>query len=328
MRSWQVLLGSTAASAAIVAAAGLYGAAEVTRSRRSSHRDDPDAWGLPCREIEYSAPDGMRLKAWLAPTAESRAAIIVVHGHGGNRHTTLAHSALLYPEFTVLMPDLRAHGDSAGDLTSIGYRERLDLIGAARYLRALGYGPVGVLGVSMGGATAILAAAECPEIDAVVSDSSFACLRFAVREAARLRGYPGPITRPWANLSCLVAALRLRHHPQAADPVLAVAAIAPRPLLLIHGEADELILVEAAHALHRAAGEPKELWLLPHVAHARALESAPEAYRERVQDFFRRSLLAAGPTRVESGSGALQARALDVGQPAAQASPNQMDQVA
>jgi pimeloyl-ACP methyl ester carboxylesterase len=327
MRSWQVVVASSAASAAIVAAASLYGAAEVTRSRRCAHRDDPDAWGLPCREIEYAAPDGLRLRAWLARSDHGRAAVIVAHGHGGNRHTTLAYASFLYPEFTLLLPDLRAHGDSAGGLTSVGYRERLDLIGAARFLRALGYGPIGVLGISMGGATAILAAADSPDIDAVVSDSSFACLRFAVREAARLRGYPGPITRPLANLSCLIAALRLRHRPRAADPVLAVGALAPRPILLIHGEADRLILVEDAHALYRAAGEPKELWLLPEVGHARGLEAAPETYRQRVLGFFRRWLGTAALSR-PSGARPLQAGSADVGQPAAEASPNQMDQVA
>src|SRR5205823_8740962 len=108
-------------------------------------------------------------------------AVVVVHGHGGNRHTSLAYASCLYPDLTLLLPDLRGHGDSEGRHTSVGYYERYDVIGAATYLRSLGYGPIGVLGISMGGATAILAAAESDAIDAVAADSSFAALRHAVR---------------------------------------------------------------------------------------------------------------------------------------------------
>jgi fermentation-respiration switch protein FrsA (DUF1100 family) len=216
--------------------------------------------------------------------------VIVLHGFGGNRHTALAHSSFLYPEFSLLLLDLRGHGESDGRVTSVGYYERLDVIGAAQYLQDLGYRSIGVLGVSMGGATAILAAAECPAIDAVVADSSFAELRHAVREGARRRGYPATLSGPLAYLSCRTAALRLRHRYGAGDPVACVAAIAPRPLLLIHGEGDTFIRVDNAHALYAAAGEPKELWLLPDIEHAGAMESDCEAYRQRVDAFFRRWL--------------------------------------
>ena len=267
----------------------LYGASQVTRPRRSDHRDDPAGWGLPCEEVELRAADGVRLRAWLA-RASGPAAVVVLHGFGGNRHTSLVQSSFLYPEFTLLLLDLRGHGESDGRDTSVGYHERLDAIAAAEYLRAVGYRPIGVFGVSMGGATAILAAADSPAIDAVVADSPFAMLRHAVREGARRRGYPARVSGPLAYLSCRTAAWRLGHRFGAGDPVACVAAIAPRPLLLIHGEADTLIRVDNAHALYAAAGEPKELWLLPEIEHARAIEADGEAYRERVSDFFRRWL--------------------------------------
>jgi fermentation-respiration switch protein FrsA (DUF1100 family) len=66
--------------------------------------------------------------------------------------------------------------------------------------------------------------------------------------------------------------------------------IAPRPLLLIHGELDDLITADNARALYAAAGEPKELWILPAVEHSGALEAAREEYQERVSGFFRRWL--------------------------------------
>ena len=150
----------------------------------------------------------------------------------------------------------------------------------------------------MGGAAALLAAAESPEIDAVVADSSFAVLRHAVREGARLRGYPPAIVRPLAYLSCRTAAIWLRYPMRSGDPINAVRHIAPRPLLLIHGGADTFILPEEALALHAAAGDPRELWLLPDVGHARALEANVDTYRDRVSTFFASAL--AGPARPET----------------------------
>jgi fermentation-respiration switch protein FrsA (DUF1100 family) len=67
-----------------------------------------------------------------------------------------------------------------------------------------------------------------------------------------------------------------------------VGRIAPRPLLFIHGGADDLIPVEEAEALYELAGEPKELWIVPGVGHARVAEVEPRKYSERVGGFFHR----------------------------------------
>jgi fermentation-respiration switch protein FrsA (DUF1100 family) len=286
VRRLRVALGGAAVALAGLIGLALYGSTQIISPRRSDHRDDPLVWGLDPEEVEFTTTDGVKIRAWLVH-GTGPSAVVVLHGHGCNRHNSLGHASFLYPEFSLLLPDLRGHGESDGRHTSIGYLERLDVVAAAAYLRQLGYQKVGVFGVSMGGATAILSAAESTQIDAVVADSAFATLRDAVRESARIRGYPGPITRPLAYLSCRTAALRLRYSMQLGDPLHSVGAIAPRPLLLIHGEADSLIRPHNAHALYAAAGQPKELWLLPDVEHARAIELDGPAYKSRVGSFFR-----------------------------------------
>ena len=284
------IYGLTAAAVVGIAGLAFYGSAQLMSPRRSDHRDDPLAWGLDCEEVQFKSSDGVNVRAWLV-RGSGPSAVIVLHGHGGNRHTSLAYAAYLYPDFSLIIPDLRGHGESEGRHTSVGYLERLDVIAAAAYLRDLGFQKIGVLGISMGGATAILAAAETPLIDAVIADSAFALLRNAVREGARIRGYPGPMALPLAYLSCRATALRLRYRMQLGDPLGVVAAIAPPPpLLLIHGEADSFTLVQNAHALYAAAGEPKDLWLIPNAEHARAIEEDGTAYKERVLSFFRKWL--------------------------------------
>ena len=68
----------------------------------------------------------------------------------------------------------------------------------------------------------------------------------------------------------------------------AVAKIAPRPWLMIHGEKDAYIGMDIAKRLFERAGEPKELWVVPKAKHNRCREVQPEAYAEHVAAFFRR----------------------------------------
>jgi fermentation-respiration switch protein FrsA (DUF1100 family) len=73
-------------------------------------------------------------------------------------------------------------------------------------------------------------------------------------------------------------------------PVTAVARLAPRPLLVIHGGADASVPVEHARRLYAAAGDPKDLWVLPGVDHVGGYFVDRAAYVKRVIDFFDRSL--------------------------------------
>jgi fermentation-respiration switch protein FrsA (DUF1100 family) len=283
----------------VLAGLGLYGALQLTRPPRCDFEDTAERWGLPQPEpVWMSAADGVPLAGWLLEHKDAVASVVVCHGHGANKLTSLWAAAYLYPRFNVLLFDVRGHGESGGDRTSVGYFERLDIGGAVGWLAArLPDLPIGVLGISMGGAAAILAAAEFPQIAAVVADSPFARLRSPVREAICARGYPRQLSPLLAWSVCTVAAqlgsLRGAWH----DPIDVVQRIAPRPLLLIHGEADDLIPVDNAYALYRRAGQPCELWIVPEVGHARVAEIEPVAYGSRVLGFFERWLAASEPGR-------------------------------
>ena len=65
-------------------------------------------------------------------------------------------------------------------------------------------------------------------------------------------------------------------------------ALAPRPLLMIHGEKDTYIRPPMARALFDRARDPKEFWLVPGAKHNQALQVAGDEYRRRVLEFFER----------------------------------------
>jgi pimeloyl-ACP methyl ester carboxylesterase len=287
-------IGAVAAAlgvAGIVAIIGEYGHRQITHAHRNDFRDDPLRWGLAAaEEIAVTARDGVRIHSWLFQSPTAQASVIVLHGHGGNKHTLLPLAKFLYPQYNVLMLDHRGHGDSDGVRTTIGYEERLDVHGAVDLLIERGLGPVGIYGMSMGGATAILAAAEDQRIAAVVADSPYARLRWAVQQVANLRGYPGFLSPSIAFLGCLATALHLRYRMQAFDPVEVIDRIAPRPILLMHGVEDSIIPVASAHALFARAGQPKEQWLIDGLDHCKAFEEQYDTFRERVVSFFDRWL--------------------------------------
>src|SRR5262249_15284537 len=68
----------------------------------------------------------------------------------------------------------------------------------------------------------------------------------------------------------------------------AVARMAPRPWLMIHGQRDTYIGPEIAQKLFEYARKPKELWLVPDAKHNRCRETDPEAYAARIGSFLER----------------------------------------
>jgi uncharacterized protein len=287
----------------VIGGLGMYGALQLTRPRRTSFEDSIERWGLPEPErLWLTSSDGIRLSGWWFERRGAAASILLCHGHGSNKLTNLWLAGDLYARFNVLLLDVRGHGESEGRHASVGFLERLDILAAVDWLADQG-ASIGVLGISMGGAAVIHAAAESERIAAVVADSSFARLRGPVYEAICARGYPRRAAGVLAWSVCRVAPwLGTPRGRQWRDPVDVVGRIAPRPLLLIHGEADDFIRISHANDLLSRARDPKELWVLPEAGHARAAEIDPAAYVARLLDFFERSLGAASQPAATAGA--------------------------
>jgi fermentation-respiration switch protein FrsA (DUF1100 family) len=66
--------------------------------------------------------------------------------------------------------------------------------------------------------------------------------------------------------------------------------ISPRPLLITHGGADDIVPVQHANLLFQAAEEPKELWIVPGVGHVGARDTDPNGYFARIEPFVRKAL--------------------------------------
>ena len=189
------------------------------------------------RAVAFQSADKIRLAGWYGEASRTPATIILCHGLPGDKRDMggLAH-ALMDAGFGVLAFDFRSWGESDRGPVTFGRRETQDVLGAVKFVQHRRAEPpqhIGVVGLSMGAAAAIMAAAETPAIEAVVADSSYARLDQAVDRV---------VGRFWGPLAALAPASawrlgeRLIGAPLATvSPVEAIAGISPRPVLIIHG---------------------------------------------------------------------------------------------
>jgi uncharacterized protein len=242
--------------------------------------------------VRFRTDDGLAIEGWYLAHPDARDAIVICHGFAMNRHELLdIAQGLRARGHAVLLFDFRAHGTSEGLRSTIGLRETREIAAAVDFLESrpeLAGRPVGVAGISMGAAAALLATARDPRIGAVVADSSFATLEEIAAQG--LRAFCRLPTFPFAPLILRFAELLTAERIRAHRPIDALAAIAPRPILLIHDETDRLIPVAHTHALFAAASGPKECWITACLGHASLWAHRADEYVARLDDFFSRAL--------------------------------------
>jgi fermentation-respiration switch protein FrsA (DUF1100 family) len=135
----------------------------------------------------------------------------------------------------------------------------------------------------MGGAAAILAAAEDPRIRAVVADSAYARLNLAVMDWWRgMVGKASFLLYP----TLLIGRLYTRQSPHRVAPEAVIARIAPRPVLLMHGTHDQLVPPTHAERLFQAAREPKQLWWAQGCEHVQARYERPDEFYSLLVNFM------------------------------------------
>ncbi len=247
----------------------------------------PAELGLAYEDMKLTTSDGVTLEGWFIPAGrQTDAAVIVMHGFTGHRLGELAtYVPWLQPQYHVLQFDFRGHGVSGEAPITLGAREQADVAAAVAHLRARGISRIALLGLSMGAATAILAAPDLP-IAAVVADAPFAELRNPIANRMREEGYPLPRLGAWV----IVASASLRARARLVSPIQRVARLAPRGLLIISPRDDELIDHAQRVALYEAASEPKELYVVEGAGHVNARWVGGDAYVARVLAFLDRFL--------------------------------------
>lgn len=268
--------------------------------------------GLPndrAEDVSFPSSDGLTLRGCYFQARQPRRGVILFGiEYGANRWSCQSYcDFLLEAGFDVFACETRNHGDSDSlpgydPLQWLTDYEVQDTRAALAYLKSRPDADprgVGFFGISKGGNAGLMTASLDPAIRCCVTDGAFGTYSVMV-----------PYLRRWFRIYNtrvaihdlipdwyygLIGRIALReieklrgcHFPDL-EPMLKK--LSPRPLLMIHGEADTYIKPEMARALFSYSRQPNSFWLVPNAKHNHALLVNGDEYRQRVLSFFEQYL--------------------------------------
>ena len=260
--------------------------------RELTLRNVDDLLSRPCETVTITSRDGLRLSGKYYAGQPGAPLMLFFHGYRSTsaRDGSGGFQLCLRRGFSVLMVDQRAHGDSEGDTIAFGIRERQDCLDWAN-AAAERFGPeteILLLGVSMGAATVLMAAdlPLPPQVKGIIADCGYDSPEDILRATMRRWHYPQVPTWQLVRLGA-----RLFGHLDVKEcSALESLRHARIPVLLIHGEADDVVPCTMAHALRDACASPATLLTVPGAGHGMSCYTDPEAYEKAVDDFCKEVL--------------------------------------
>jgi pimeloyl-ACP methyl ester carboxylesterase len=257
------------------------------------------------QEVRFPTEDGLQLIGCYLKTPENRKGVILFGlEFGSNRWSCIQYcDHLRAAGFDIFTFEFRCQGDSD---VQAGYEplqwvtdfEVRDVQAAVKYLKGRPDADprgIGFFGISKGGGAGVLAAAGDPYFRCFVTDGVFGTYTTMVPYMRKwITIYSNHYFLQWAlplwyyGIVGNTALRQIRREWGCRFPSLekALAKLAPRPLLMIHGGGDTYIKPEMTQRLFALARKPKELWLVDGAKHNQALQVAGDEYRQRVLDFF------------------------------------------
>ena len=241
-------------------------------------RESADAW--------HTSEDGLKLHAYRVDGTGHRY-VVLCHGYQNNA-TGMASYARHFNDLgcTVVLPDARGHGRSEGDYIGMGWDERRDIVGWVNDLVAQDpEAQIVLMGVSMGGATVMMASGEADlseHVKCVVEDCGYTDVKSEF--SAQLKALYGLPSFPVINALDVVCRIRAGYSLTEASAVKQVAK-SRTPTLFIHGEADTFVPFSMLEQVYGAASCEKEKLAVPGAAHAESRETDPELYWGTVDRF-------------------------------------------
>ena len=237
----------------------------------------PDPWedrdwgklsGLPLEEVWFRAADGPRLFGWYVQASPGAPVLLWCHGNAGNLIHRLDNMAALYRSgLSIFIFDYRGYGRSEGKPSEEGlYRDALAAYTYLTEARRIPPQQVVMFGRSLGAAIAGEVASQRP-IGGMILEGSFP----SVEAVAKAFYFGLPVH--WLISARFPLSEKLQR--------------VRVPVLVIHGEQDEVIPVELGRLVFESANEPKFLYLVPGAGHNDCYVIGGQAYLSRITSFLK-----------------------------------------
>lgn len=252
---------------------------------QSAHYDTSFYGKLEKKDYTVEGYKGYVLHAQLLKNPEAADDyIILTHGYTDNRMGSLKYAGIyLDMGFNCIIYDLRGHGENKPDFTTYGIRESEDLrciIDDTRK-RYKGLRFLGLHGESLGAATTVTVMKYAPKIDIAVADCGFSDIENVLRKAFRDHHLPQGIFL----LAELGALIRYRYSLRSMRPIDSLDNNQV-PILFIHGAEDDFITPKNSEDMMKRTKGKTALRLIDGAGHAASVLTAPDLYREYVNEFL------------------------------------------
>ena len=236
------------------------------------------------REVSFPSKSGSQLSGWFLEGKQGKGGVLLLHGVRSSRLQMLHRARFLQEAgYDVLLFDFQAHGESFGEQISFGHLEALDTESAYDYLEDRLCNPsVGVIGVSLGGASALLSDVKL-KAKVLILESVYPTIEEAINN--RLKIYLGSLGAYFSPLLTMQLEPRLGIGVDDLKPIEQWKEV-KGAVLIVGGVEDKHTTVKETKRMFEMAKEPKELWLIKGVGHVDFDELDKEKYEEKILFFL------------------------------------------
>jgi fermentation-respiration switch protein FrsA (DUF1100 family) len=242
---------------------------------------------LPVLEISLESSSGSVLSGWFIDSDQGCGTVVLMHGVRADKRALVSRARFLVEAgYAIFLFDFQAHGESSGETITFGYLEQMDAAAAMRFVsRQRPNRPIAVIGLSMGGAAAVLNG-RALGADAVVLESVYSTLKKAVINRVRLHaGNLGLLTEFLVSAILIQLELRLDVGAERLRPVDQIATL-EAPVFVIAGSKDRHTTLGDSRQLFELASEPKRFWLVEGAGHVDFYRHDPQSYAKNVLEFL------------------------------------------
>jgi len=240
---------------------------------------------FPYETIDLVTKKNIKIEAWYMPVDSSKGTVIMVHGLGGNKSLLMSQAyEFRYFGFNVLFIDLRAHGNSGGNTTTLGFRESEEIKLAYEYIFKKSEKRIFLYGISLGAvvvAKAIYDYNLAPS--GIILDMPFGSLKKLLEGRARILGFPeepfGVLVTFWSGIERGFNGFR--HN------TIRYAKKINCPVLMQYGALDRLVTSTETNSIFRnIASDKKKLVIYENAGHDYFLDKDPLKWRKEVSEFL------------------------------------------
>jgi alpha-beta hydrolase superfamily lysophospholipase len=239
----------------------------------------------PYETVQLITKKNNLIEAWHIPADSSKATIIMIHGLGANKSSLLDEAyEFRYLGFNVMMVDLRAHGNSSGNTTTLGVRESEEVKIAYDYISKKGEQKIILYGVSLGAVVIAKAIYDYNlQPSGIILDMPFETLKKLFEGRARILGFPeepfGVLVTFWSGIERGFNGFK--HNTSRYVQKIKC------PVLMQYGALDRLVTSEETNSVFKNISSPdKKLVIYKNAGHESFLRNEPELWRKEVSEFL------------------------------------------